>query len=437
MPGPLPLLLLLGCRPEVGSPGAYTDADELRTIDGPTGRARVHYSDRGPNAVDHTDRDLDGIPDRAASTVTLAEDTLARFAALGFAAPLAEAEVGLDGLGGSSALDLYLVDLRDTRYGGWAAPDACAGARCVVHLVAPSDEEGTDYVFDEVLVHELFHAVQAAYDYTEPGWLLEGPAAHIEELAGSRLTSWWDDYLSRTDCGLADINGLHPCEAAAYGSAILWAYLEARVDEDVLLHTIEATVAHDGVAALEAGLAESGADLAEEWPGFVAWNLATGPRAGGEDDGYEFADDVAGVTADAEGPSLAVPARLAPLSARYYRVDHGGGPLWIGVDGDPGPLRVTVHPVRDGAADGPLAATRGPYGLPADAALDLGEIDAGGVWIAVSNPDAHAGSVEIGLCIGAEADARDCRPGVQGCATAGGPPWLAVVGLLAIRRARS
>jgi MYXO-CTERM domain-containing protein len=97
---------------------------------------------------------------------------------------------------------------------------------------------------------------------------------------------------------------------------------------------------------------------------------------------------------------------------------------------------VTVHPVAGGADDGPLDPLSGPFPLPAEGALPLGEFPAGGVWLSVSHPVYDEGDVAVGVCVGAEDVADPCVPVAAGCATAGSPGWLGALAAAGIARRR-
>jgi hypothetical protein len=421
-----------GCGPDGSDdPRAvalYDYADDVAYLDGPGGAVRVWYSERGPNAADTTDRDDNRVPDIVQQTAQQAEDALAFYAFLGFASPLSERDLGLEALGGSDALDLYLVDPSSVSVWGRIDFDACETGRCAVHVLLP----GNDVSIDAQIAWWSFVATQAAYDVDEPDWLFVGTADHAcYDLLGGYFVSCrnMDTYFARTGCGLDWIDGERWCAGAAEGTALIWEYFDAVGVPDAMLRTIEATVAWDGAAALDAGLRAEGVDLESAWPAFAAANLATGPRAGGAGTVYPNADSEDGITAEAEGATVADQSDWYPLSARYYRVDHAGGHLWLACEDDPGPLVASVHPVAGGAADGPLASSAGPWGLPAHGALDLGEYDPGGVWVVVSHPrhDGPITRVRFAFCSGEDASA--CDDELSGCAGLawglGGVPALA------------
>ncbi len=208
-------------------------------------------------------------------------------------------------------------------------------------------------------------------------------------------------YLRRPECGLASIDGDGRCSVAAYATSLLWWYLEANVAEDILLRAVEQSVLLDGIDALEAALGEKGTSLEAQWPGFAAWNLATGPRAAFPSDvGYWWAALLDGVQVTAEGESMDNTSRYESLSARYFRVDHRGGELWLTTFGPADPLLITVHPVASHEPDGLLAAMAGPYGLPSSGRLLLGEYAAGGIWLSISHPRADVDPIDVRIRVG-------------------------------------
>lgn len=396
------LLSLLACEPRPDeAPELYNfDPDAMEVVDGDVGLVRVHYTREGVNAVSDADVDDDGVPDDAQATASLAERYLDAYAELGFLPPVTEAEVDAEE-GGSGALDVYIVDLADTGKTGMNRQGACDGDRCSTWIeIDPTDlGRGT-------LAHELFHAVQGAYDYGEATWLDEGTASwQASRVAGSGDTFGWA-WLRRHTCALAEME-VGDCADAGYGTALMWRYFDDTFGPQVLLHTWEAAAdTDDSIDALDDALVDEGTSLQDEWPRLMAYALATGPRA----DLYTERRDVLGLEADAEGFPLRMTANIEPLSVRFYRLDHPGGELWAGVTGDARHLRISVHPVADGSPDGVLGPMTGPAALPDGGDLDLGSYDAGGIWIVVSNPELHGLSTPVDLCF----ENTPCEPGCGG-----------------------
>lgn len=109
---------------EGGGPWTFDASDELADWDEPTGAVRVHYSVAGPNATRQDDEDGDLVPDFPQLVGSTTAAALGGFVdELGLRAPVSEAEVGLE-LGGSPALDVYLVDFAGASDGRFGV-DAC------------------------------------------------------------------------------------------------------------------------------------------------------------------------------------------------------------------------------------------------------------------------------------------------------------------------
>ena len=436
----------------------------MLSVDGPTGAVRIHYSDRGPNGVDQTDDDDDGIPDLPQQIAFDAEDVLAFYASRGFAPPLSDEETSWGAPGGNAALDIYLVDFTrvfaEADVYGQTRRAGCIDNRCAATILL-SNQDGTY----RPVAWEVFQAVELAYDGSdrEPQWLRNGAATRMSSRFESDRYSAGvdaDAYLSVADSALADapvrivgtpertsvmdivIDDFEFCVDVAPdpldSASLLWWYFDDHVDGDVILATIEASIDHDGPAALDAGLRSLGTSLREQWPLFAAANVTLGDARAADDNPYTSVRATAGVHVSAEGPTIHDARTFQPLSAVYYRVDHDGGELWLGVSGDPGPLTVTVHPVHNGADDGALDAMRGPFGLPRLHSLNLGTYDAGGIWLSVSHPERTLPAIDLTLCIGGKANVSPCAMAAPVlCATTPhASPILLVSCMLAVRRRR-
>ncbi|MDC0723059.1 MXAN_6640 family putative metalloprotease [Nannocystis bainbridge] len=397
-------------RPTEGGLWPYDPKDSLVFFDHPGGGLRVHYSADGPSVVPLADLDGDGVPDYVVRVADTAAAVLALYRdAFDLRPPRSEAEHDLGLLGGSEALDIYLVDFggsADGHFGHDACdPDACAG-----HLVLENDFAGYGYAdlaeaVDTVVSHELFHAVQAAYAVDLPVWFSEGTAVWAERSyrADSR------DFLRFCDAYLADTGRslfkppAGPVPSFAYGTGLWWDFLIARRGPEFVDALLQIGGAAELPAAI-AGLLQAHADdLRPAWLEFAAWNLATGEHAGARDS-HPYAAELAGVAAEQEVFPLADDDRFFSLTARYYRLDHPGGPLWFGLAAPAPGLEFTLQAVAGGAADGPVE----PEALAWDGAEPepriLAELPAGGYWLAVVNPVLSDMSIRAHLCA---ADTRD------------------------------
>ena len=135
--------VVAAARPDDGS-GLYTyeAGDSLAFWDEPGGHVRVHFSIDGPNATLLEDADADGVPDFPALVGLEVAQVLEDFELFGFRRPVSEGAVGLPELGGSDALDVYLVDFAGSADGMFGV-DRCLDGVCAGHLVIENDFSGS------------------------------------------------------------------------------------------------------------------------------------------------------------------------------------------------------------------------------------------------------------------------------------------------------
>lgn len=409
------MLLLLACaRPDVGD-------ETFELIDGPEGLVRVHFTRQGADAVDPTDEDSDGLPDRAEEALSSGESAIRFYQVAGFPLPVPD-----DGVGGSDALDIYVVQ---PHVGGAWGVTSC-GSSCYVE-VSPTEEQ-----VEMLVAHEVFHASTAAYGVEPAFWFRESSAIWMGAQATAMGQMWRDQWNLAHTCAMGGVEVGSDCLAAAYGSALWWEFLERTRGPDVLLRSWEITAEDDvDVAdAMDAALREAGTSLEEAWPTVANWNLATGELVSETalpTEAYEHATTITAPAMDAEGETLRLTATIEPLSIRYYLVHHPGGHVWIGTGGDGRDLRVSLHSA-EGALDAyPIDTSAPAYGLPKDGDLDLGYHERGPVYLVVSNPSPRGLVTPIQLCV----DTTPCDPGCGNLSLA----WIGV-GLVRIpgrrRRAR-
>jgi hypothetical protein len=149
----------------------------------------VHWKEGGllggGDAPPDADDDLDGRPDWVETTLEVMETSWQREVnALGYRAPLADASpLGLPA-DDIPKLDVYLQNVGNQGIYGYAATEG-GGKTSPAYLVLDNDYEefGTAPVLalKATAAHELFHAVQFAYDTNEAGWLMESTATWMEE----------------------------------------------------------------------------------------------------------------------------------------------------------------------------------------------------------------------------------------------------------------
>jgi len=416
------LLLLLAqsalARPDDGTGlYVYDSADTLAWVDSARGRVRVHYSVSGPNVTLLDDDDRSGAPDFAEDVAATAEDVLAFYEAMGFRTPLTETEVGLDPLGGSDAFDFYLIDFGGSADGLFSA-DGCTdgGARCAGHMLIENDFAGYGYGSLDVAIsvlasHELFHAVQSAYLHSQPTWLSEGTAVWAEHqyLPGVDDFYWFcSEYLN--DPGRSIYSP--PAGAVSsfsYGTALFFQFLTERLGDGVGPAIQEALYESSKDEAFE-GVIEAmelhGGELADEWPVFARWNLATGLRAGAMES-YPFADELDGVMAEVEGESIQDDNRFYPIAATYFHLEHPGGPLRFAALDDPTGLVFSLHASENGRKYGAVEAALATWSD--EWTRDLGELEDGSYWLVGTYPQVADQSVKVEFCLGAPEATAACE----------------------------
>ena len=408
-------------------PGAlfsYTPEDQLSFHDVEDAAIRVHYSTAGPSAVSLVDKDGNDVPDFVQEVATFVKESLAVYETeLGLRPPVGEAELGLEDLGGSSDLDVYLVDFGGMGDGHFSS-DACGGmpVHCAGALIVENDFAGYGYpspVYGAELVtsHELFHGVQAAYAQSQPVWFSEGTAVWGSAQYGlgglNDLVGFGSKYVLDSWRTLYKPPG-GPVPSFAYGTAIFFDFLTTRHDVSIVADALEVSeMTADNVKIVEgiaAALADRDDTLAEAWTEFVSWNLATGSLAGGSAPSYEYAQYLSGVTAETDDTLIDDEGRFYPLSGRYYRMTFDGGLLWFGLEAEAPGVFFSVFPESAGGAlqaaidtwEGTEAVSR---------AIGGGAEQAAGVyWLAVANTLADGNSTKVRVCLGDEELATACSP---------------------------
>ncbi len=398
-------LLARAERPTEGGLWSFAPDDDVLTHDHPGGAVRVHYTLAGPNAVPSAEYAA-----QVADTTVAALDLYATV--LGLRPPVSESELELGELGGSPAFDVYLLDFGGGADGHFLA-DACEGSRCAGAFVMENDFAGYAYpsvsvAIDTVASHELFHAVQAAYSRDAPTWFSEGTAVWAQR----RFRSEAQDFLRKSDHYLADTarslfkppSG--PVPAFAYGTALWWDFLVARHGDEIFEALLLASEG-DLLIGMPAALAAADDTLEAAWLEFVAWNLATGERAGALP-GHAFAAQLAGITARSSGTAIQDDARVFSLSAHYHHLVHAGGPLWFALTAPAPPLQFALHPVQSAAPDGPVLPAMLRWGADEAGARALADLPPGSYWLIVAHPEIALVSAQMSLCLGDEATARRC-----------------------------
>ncbi len=413
-------------RPDTdGEPWSFHPDDTVEFVDGPTGAVRVHYASAGPSATVLDDRDEDGVPDLPQVMAVTAEDAIGHFAALGFRPMVPEADLALDALGGSGAIDVYMVEFGDTGDGRFAI-DGCSGGVCVGHLLTDNDFAESYYADSAeaaavLASHELFHGVQAAYRTSLPDWMSEGTATWAEHLYDPTL----DDYFGFCRAYLAeptrsiDSPPAGVATAWTYGTALFFGFLGERLGAGVgpaLLDAMEGRGDDEGVDAILEVLDLYDERIEAVWPVFAAWNLATGRQSGGTGEGWPDADQLRAPPFEVEAGAdlLDDDNRFYPLATTYFQLEHAGGPLVAAFADDPTGLVFGLHPFAGGERQGAVDAAAVTFSPDGVGVVELGDLPAGGYALVGSYPQPAPESTKVRFCVGAPDAAAACLEPTDG-----------------------
>ncbi|TNF33601.1 MAG: hypothetical protein EP329_08170, partial [Deltaproteobacteria bacterium] len=392
---------------------------DVEAYDSDGGRVRVHFTRSGPDAVRLQDTNADGVPDAVKTVADTYEEVLTFFAGIGFRAP--ESDLGTPGGdGGNDRLDVYLIDFGGSSDGAFVRDRCQSGTSvCSGYVAQENDYTGYGYpsfaVATEILSsHELFHAVQAAYDADQGANWSEATATWASEQfdPGLHDFEWfiqaWFDEPKRS----IDQEPIGPVDSYSYGLAIFAQFLSERFAVDLHRQLWERLEdgAH-GVADPQwlpvlADLLEGqyGTSFADAWTTFADWVVRCGYGGAA---GTTFANAAAypDVTADAEA---------LPFSKDKLRVYHASMQAWSVAPAGRARIAVALPTPDPAELEGMrlILATRdgdtvesvvldGPAGVIAADHADE-------VLVLVINTLREGGSQRPGLCIGDEDEVAAC-----------------------------
>ena len=314
------------------------DAGQRPDLSGPEevvvsadGAFAVHFTREGGDAPSGGDA-ADGIPVAVHGVLdglTLGTD---RFAAEGWR-PL----VGDLGVGGSDAIDVYVMDLDANGYANSVpGPD---GDSCYMRV--DGGLAGLGRILESVALHELHHCVEYRYGRTH-AWVHEASATHAQyahvldpalELA---LGVLYGERLSHPERAMDDLEGRF--EYAGFLVAKYWA--ERTREGDPLPDLWEALATHgtDWEAAFTVEAERRwGEALSETWLELATWNLF----ACDADDGQHYDSEVLPCVADVgvpvetwDGAPIRLSHSAAPYTAAYLSLPADGEGLEVLCDGD-------------------------------------------------------------------------------------------------------
>ncbi|HSO00139.1 MAG TPA: MXAN_6640 family putative metalloprotease, partial [Candidatus Nanopelagicales bacterium] len=319
----------------------FDPSDVVESHGSPGGSFVVHFTRQGPNAVPSADAEGDGVPDFVQEVEAIYDEVLAVYTGeMGFRAPVSDE--GVADNGGDGRFDVYLIDFGGIADGAFQLDtDGCAagnGEVCAGYMVQENDYAGYGYpsvtIANRILgSHELFHAVQAAYDTGQGSVFGEGTAVWATERFDGSLEDFeWliDGYLATPERAL-DVPPPGPVSPFSYGAAIYFQFLEERYGEgsvEALWRRAEngAFGVEDPVWFEELGpliVERGGVSFAESFVEFATWNLFTGGFADATRS-YAGGDGYARVAIEAAAAPFSLRLRSFHASAQYYRAPRDG-----------------------------------------------------------------------------------------------------------------
>ncbi|WP_437285885.1 MXAN_6640 family putative metalloprotease [Sorangium sp. So ce406] len=412
--------------------------DVVETFASASGGFLIHFARDGRSAVPAADADASGVPDFVEEVAAVYDEVIVHYRdVLGFRPPASDED--LPDNGGDGRFDVYLVDFAGVGDGVFRV-DACADDggedRCVGFMTQENDYEGYGYpstrTANRILgSHELFHAVQAAYDHDQDTLIQEGTAVWATESFDPSLRDFEgfvDGYLSNVDRSL-DVPLGGPVDPFSYGIALFFQFLEERYGEGTVRSLWERV--EDGAFGeadpawfeqldpLLSSRAE--ATFGEAFVEFATWNLLTGAAADPERS-YAAGAGYRGLDPQEVAAPYADRLRVFHASAQYFSVPPDG--------------RATMTAALAAPADDPaqldgltllLAARRGrAYGEVVRAgdlaagAEPIDTTDADDLAVIVVNGLQDGESRKPTLCIGTADEVAACRAAVEGGGGDGG-----------------
>lgn len=334
---------------------------------------RVHYASNGKHAVDPKSTGGDGVPDTVRYAGDIGQAALTKFAAMGFRA------IPRDGAcpsnGGDDKIDIYLVKFAGAD--GSTAPEACEGAVCSSFMLVDSTFKNRGYPsiedgFRTVVVHELFHAVQNAYDREMDRFWAEGTAQWAMKTLHPELTDFEHQLPAFFQSPRQSLDSPPSGVTAGYlyGAAVWPLFLSLRHGESIVREILEAEAGAAGagtIPATETALGAKGSSIATEFPLFAAWNAATKKYAGAG--GYPDAAEYPGVATTAlEDGAAGITSGLSSFAYVGTLTERSG----LSLETDAARNAGLVVPIEGGKAQLDRATT-----LPANAEGEVLVIVAG------------------------------------------------------------
>ncbi|MFO0662632.1 MAG: MXAN_6640 family putative metalloprotease [Polyangiaceae bacterium] len=402
-----------------------------------TEHIRVWYTIEGTHSVRSASSRGDQVPDDVALAATITEDAYARYGQMKFKTPVSDAtHPACVTNGGDGKLDVYLMHF--TAADGQTVPEQCKGSPKVCSGFILADSRFQHYkTFEEgvrtVLPHELFHAVQNAYEGEMDSYWSEGSAQWAAKtLAPSLkdLESFLPVFFNEPSRSIDTPPG-GSAAAYLYATAIWPVFLGERFDADIIREVLEAqgkthVPAMDAVASV---LVNRKSSLAVEYPTFVVWNTATNVRAGAG--GYANAASYPKLPVEEFPAEGTVKGITAGYSSGIYHVtsDH---PVEYFVDTDGERNQAMLVPLRGGitqvAEAKTLPAVLNGEGFVVVTGVTAKKSDAP-YTLSTRAPSAAPDGGTPSSSGGASAEEGGCSAGGTSGRASGALAWLGLLGL--------
>jgi len=313
-----------------------------------TAKVRIHWATSGAHVATLASTRGDGVPDTVAYAADIAEQALSRYAEMGYR-PVPP-DTGCSSNGGDEKLDIYLVRFNG---GDGACIAECNGSTCPSFALIDSTFVNRGYTspqegFRTVITHELFHAIQNIYKTQDAPFWAEGTAQWAmktlhPDLADfeRNLPKFFEEPTRSLDAPPTGVTAGY-----LYGAAVWPLFLEKRHGAETIRAIFELEA--EGKTPLDAAndvLVTKGSSLAEAFPMFAAWNVATAELAGPA--GYPDAASYPGIeTSPLDDGITAITSGLAYFAYRGILE----APQQIALETDPERNGGLVVPVDDGQA---------------------------------------------------------------------------------------
>ena len=247
----------------------------------PLGIFKLHYDTNGTNAVSSEDLDIDGIPDYVEKCAAYCDSSYSKHSLLGYLLPPSD-----DTLGGDSRYDIYF---ENSSFYGYTVPEG-AGSEAwndrFSYIVLNSDFVGFPLNSDPegqiagaakaTAAHEYHHAVQFAYDISEPAWFMEFDATYMEDIVFDLTDdnyNYLGTFMTSPEISLME-NSSH------FYSCFIWGLYLAQKFDTSLMTAIWEGARFDGIfnTLSDTLLSRYGWTQDSAFADFVTWNYVTAIR---------------------------------------------------------------------------------------------------------------------------------------------------------------